>query len=80
MWGEGGMPSEVPAAPGRPVVDDQQVAAIAKLLSTGRRRRPALLLGGHSLSAEGIRTAARIAAAEVLAERSPARIERVRRM
>ncbi|MGW3469873.1 hypothetical protein ACWDKQ_15725 [Saccharopolyspora sp. NPDC000995] len=77
------MPSEVPAAPGRPVVDDQQVAAIAKLLSTGRRRRPDLLLGGHSLSAEGIRTAARIAAvvaAEVLAERSPARIERVRRM
>ncbi|PKW17717.1 acetolactate synthase large subunit [Saccharopolyspora spinosa] len=78
MWGQGGMPAEVPAPPGRPVVDDQQVAAIAKLLSSGRRR-PALLLGGHALSAEGIRTAARIAStvgAEVLAERSFARIER----
>ncbi|MEV0703736.1 acetolactate synthase large subunit [Saccharopolyspora sp. NPDC050389] len=78
MWSQGGTPAAVPAAPARPAVDDQQIAAIAKLL-TGGRGRTALLLGGHALGAEGIRTAARIVATtggEVLVERSPARIER----
>ncbi|MGP4020263.1 acetolactate synthase large subunit [Saccharopolyspora sp. 5N708] len=78
MWGQGGVPAEVPAPPTRPAVDDQQVSEIAKLLSGGRGR-PALLLGGHAVQPDGIRTAARIAATvggDVFAERSPARIER----
>jgi acetolactate synthase I/II/III large subunit len=77
MWGQGGVPAEIPAVPPRPEVDGQQVATVAKLLTSGRGR-PALLLGGHALSAEGIRTAARIAGTvggEVFVERFPARIE-----
>ncbi|MDI2032241.1 acetolactate synthase large subunit [Saccharopolyspora sp. TS4A08] len=78
MWSQGAMPVAVPAAPERPQVDEQRIAEIAKVLSAGRR--PVLLLGGQAVeSAEGIRTAARIAAtvgAEVLAERGSARMER----
>ncbi|GAA0502528.1 acetolactate synthase I/II/III large subunit [Saccharopolyspora subtropica] len=78
MWSQGGEPADVPAAPARPAVADQRIAEIAKLLNAGRGRS-ALLLGGHTLTADGIRTAARIAArvgGEVFVERSPARIER----
>ncbi|MER6992666.1 acetolactate synthase large subunit [Saccharopolyspora hirsuta] len=78
MWAEGGEPAEVAAVPGPPAADDQQIAAIAKLLTSGRGR-PALLLGGRALAPDGVRAAARIAATvggEVFAERSPARIDR----
>lgn len=78
MWGQGSMPVEVPAAPDRPQVDEQRIAEIAKVLSSGRR--PVLLLGGQALeNPEAIRTAVRIAAkagGEVLAERGSARVER----
>ena len=77
MWSEGGEPVDVPPAPVLPPVEVQQVEAVAKALSSSAR--PALLLGGNALTAEGIRTAARIAHAfggEAFAERSPARIER----
>ncbi|QUH02677.1 acetolactate synthase large subunit [Saccharopolyspora erythraea] len=77
MWSEGGTTADVPPAPGPAEVGQEQVDSVAKVLASGER--PALLLGGNALSADGIRTAARIAAAvggEVLAERSPARIER----
>lgn len=78
MWNDGGAVGAVPAAPLAAPADDEQIAKAAKALSA-RRRRPALLLGGAALSAEGLRAAGRIAAAtgaDLLAERGPARIER----
>ncbi|GAA4858142.1 acetolactate synthase large subunit [Saccharopolyspora rosea] len=78
MWGEGGVPADVPAAPRPPEVDSQRVDEVAKLFAEGRGK-VGLLLGGDALTAEGIRDAARVAAAaggEVLVERSPARVER----
>lgn len=78
MWSDGGRPAEVAPVPEPPAVEDQQVAAIAKLLTRGRGR-PALLLGDRALAPEAVRTAARIAATvggEVFAERTPARIDR----
>lgn len=77
MWGGGASPAAVPPAPELPRPEQQQVTAVAKTLAAARR--PALLLGGNALSADGIRAAARVARSvggEVFAERSPARIER----
>jgi acetolactate synthase I/II/III large subunit len=77
MWGDGGQPADVPAAAQREQAGQQQVAEVAKALSGAKR--PALLLGSSALSPEGLRTAARIAhtvGAELLSERSPARIDR----
>lgn len=77
MWTQGGVTAEIPATEPVPAVDAQQVSAVAKALSSNRR--PALLVGGSALTAEGLRTAARIAhdhGGEVFAEGSPARMER----
>ncbi|WP_243788234.1 acetolactate synthase large subunit [Saccharopolyspora gloriosae] len=77
MWGDGGQRAAVPPEPALATVDGQRVAGIAKLLAGPGR--PALLLGGSALNADGLRLGARIAAAtggEVFAERSPARVER----
>jgi acetolactate synthase-1/2/3 large subunit len=77
MWSDGGQLAEIPAPPRPERVDPQRVAAVAKTLSGAGRA--ALLLGGDALSAEGQRAAARIAhttGASLLAERSPAKIER----
>jgi acetolactate synthase-1/2/3 large subunit len=77
MWGGGARPAAVPPAPELPAPEQQRVTAVGKTLAAGQR--PALLLGGTALSADGIRAAARIARSvggEVFAERSPARIER----
>ncbi|RCW44415.1 acetolactate synthase-1/2/3 large subunit [Halopolyspora algeriensis] len=77
MWSHGGEPAPIAASPPLPLVDDQQVHAVAKVLAG--EGRPALLLGGSALTPEGLRTAARIAHAaggDVLTERSPARIDR----
>jgi acetolactate synthase I/II/III large subunit len=77
MWSQGGIPSEIPETAQRPRVEAQQVAAVAKVLTDNQR--PALLLGGDALTADGLRTATAIAHAvggAVFAERAPARIER----
>lgn len=77
MWGDGAQPADVPAAPQPEQVGLHHVAEVAKALSGAKR--PALLLGSSALSPEGLRTAARIAhavGAELLSERSPARIDR----
>lgn len=77
MWDDGGRPADVPAPAQPEQVGEQQVAEAAKALSGAKR--PALLLGGSALSPEGLLTAARIArttGAELLSERSPARIDR----
>lgn len=77
MWDDGGETAAVPPEPAPAAVDRHRVAGIAKLLAGPGR--PALLLGGAALGADGIRLGARIAAVtggDVFAERNPARIER----
>ncbi|MBK0866703.1 acetolactate synthase large subunit [Saccharopolyspora sp. HNM0986] len=77
MWSEGGEQADVPQAPEPSTVDAERVEGMAKLLAG--QGRPALLLGGAALGAEGLRLASRIAATvggTVFAERNPARIER----
>ncbi|GAA4883073.1 acetolactate synthase large subunit [Saccharopolyspora cebuensis] len=77
MWSDGGVEAAVPEPPAPPAVAPERIEEVAKLLAGAAR--PALLLGGDALDGEGLRTAARIAAAvgaEVFAERSPARLER----
>lgn len=78
MWNDGGAVGELPTEPLPTAVDDEQIERTAKVLSSAQRR-PALLLGGAALSADGVRAAGRIAAAtgaDLLTERGPARIER----
>jgi len=74
-WGDGGVPAPARAVPPPAPVDDSQVTAVAKALSS----RAMLFLGGRALTERALRAASRISAAtgaRLLAETFPARMER----
>ena len=74
-WSEGGALAVARPAARPAVVDDDQVSAVAALVSP----RAMLMLGGHALTERGLRAASRISAAtgvRLLAETFPARMER----
>ncbi len=74
-WSEGAAPAAARPAARPAVVDDDQVSAVAALVSP----RAMLMLGGHALTERGLRAASRISAAtgvRLLAETFPARMER----
>ncbi len=74
-WSEGAAPAAARPAARPAVVDDDQVSAVAALVSP----RAMLTLGGHALTERGLRAASRIGAAtgvRLLAETFPARMER----
>jgi acetolactate synthase-1/2/3 large subunit len=78
-WSEGAAPAPPRAAKltGPGPADDDQVKAVARLLSSGESVM--LLLGGRALTERGLRAASRIGAAtgaRLLAETFPARMER----
>jgi acetolactate synthase-1/2/3 large subunit len=81
-WSEGAAPAPPRAAGphgafGTGLADDDQVKAVARLLSSGESVM--LLLGGRALTERGLRAASRIGAAtgaRLLAETFPARMER----
>jgi len=74
-WSEGGALAVAWPAARPAVVDDDQVSAVAALVSP----RAMLMLGGHALTERGLRAASRISAAtgvRLFAETFPARLER----
>ena len=74
-WSEGAALAVARPAARPAVVDDDQVSAVAALVSP----RAMLMLGGHALTERGLRAASRISAAtgvRLLAETFPARMER----
>ena len=74
-WSEGAALAAARPAARPAVVDDDQVSAVAALVSP----RAMLMLGGHALTERGLRAASRIGAAtgvRLLAETFPARMER----
>lgn len=76
-WGEGGKPCAPPLPPTPEAASDETVQAIADALRGGGRT--VLLLGGHALREDALRSAARIAAhtgVQLLAEVFPTRMER----